>query len=573
MVRNSRKYIVLLMLCLIGASSLLGTGCPAEMPPDGLPIVDTDKDGVEDRSDNCLNDANEDQADTDGDGVGDVCDNCPNDDNEQQVDSDGDGTGDACDLCTGDDAGGDSDGDGTCDGDDECPNDSDKLSPGTCGCGSPDDDRDSDGTPDCLDDCPDDPDKLEPGACGCDNPDVDSDDDGTPDCLDNCPDQANEDQVDTDNDGVGDACDNCPKSENTDQGDFDRDTVGDVCDLCPRGDDRVDDNDDGFPDCLVLASKILREEPPDIVESDVVDFNFDLIDGTGHVWDIRGDGQVHDGSNPTFGTDDAFDDAVRLVIDITQFQPETSGDLEDGREVVLGPATMSGLDVTRKIFVSPTRGFARWLDVLENNSGNLIRVPVKIRGNLGSEEPVNLVMDSSDGDFLLNSGDTWWVNCMDARRSDPCVGSFFCGEVVTPSKQNDSFEHDYGRLTIPAGRRVILATFMAMEVSIPEVGVPALADLMRELEPFPIVDQDFLEGMTSSELNDTLGFGGSVAVIGRPRSVTSGAIVLVTNTNTGDERKVTADKNGSWQAAIVGDSGDLITFFADDGTSGEVSVP
>jgi len=45
--------------------------------------IDSDGDGVDDREDNCPNDANADQADADGDTLGDVCDPFPNDpDNE-----------------------------------------------------------------------------------------------------------------------------------------------------------------------------------------------------------------------------------------------------------------------------------------------------------------------------------------------------------------------------------------------------------------------------------------------------------------------------------------------------------
>ncbi len=43
-------------------------------------VVDTDNDGVQDSSDNCVNDANADQADADNDGTGDVCDSTPNGD-------------------------------------------------------------------------------------------------------------------------------------------------------------------------------------------------------------------------------------------------------------------------------------------------------------------------------------------------------------------------------------------------------------------------------------------------------------------------------------------------------------
>ncbi len=73
---------------------------------------DADADGIPNASDNCPENANQDQADADGDGYGDACDapppdadgdgvidsedNCPVDGNEDQQDTGGDGTGDAC---------------------------------------------------------------------------------------------------------------------------------------------------------------------------------------------------------------------------------------------------------------------------------------------------------------------------------------------------------------------------------------------------------------------------------------------------------------------------------------------
>lgn len=47
----------------------------------------------------------------------------------------------------------------------------------------------------------------------------------------------------------GGVFDNCINDYNPDQADADCDGVGDVCDLCPGGDDAVDNNNDGFPDC------------------------------------------------------------------------------------------------------------------------------------------------------------------------------------------------------------------------------------------------------------------------------------------------------------------------------------
>ncbi|MDQ3017890.1 MAG: MopE-related protein [Bacteroidota bacterium] len=57
------------------------------------------------------------------------------------------------------------------------------------------------------------------------------------------------DEDDVDHDGIPDAVDNCPDVPNPGQSDGDCDTVGDACDVCPGGDDRIDNNLDGRPDC------------------------------------------------------------------------------------------------------------------------------------------------------------------------------------------------------------------------------------------------------------------------------------------------------------------------------------
>lgn len=77
----------------------------------------------------------------------------------------------------------------------------------------------------------------------------DSDGDGVGDVCDNCVNTPNSDQADTDGDGVGNVCDNCLNTSNSDQADSDCDGRGDICDVCPGGDDKVDNNNDGLPDC------------------------------------------------------------------------------------------------------------------------------------------------------------------------------------------------------------------------------------------------------------------------------------------------------------------------------------
>ncbi|MBK8297485.1 MAG: HYR domain-containing protein [Saprospiraceae bacterium] len=54
---------------------------------------------------------------------------------------------------------------------------------------------------------------------------------------------------DMDNDGIADCYDNCPTVSNPNQADSDCDGVGDACDVCPGGNDKIDNDNDGRPDC------------------------------------------------------------------------------------------------------------------------------------------------------------------------------------------------------------------------------------------------------------------------------------------------------------------------------------
>lgn len=122
---------------------------------------DTDRDGIVDITDNCVNVGNPNQLDNDNDGQGDMCDddidndgiinnqdNCPTISNPSQSDGDGDGDGDGCDD--------DHDNDTVKNTDDNCPyvanrdqvnNDGDDLGD-VC-----DEDDDNDGVKDGEDNC------------------------------------------------------------------------------------------------------------------------------------------------------------------------------------------------------------------------------------------------------------------------------------------------------------------------------------------------------------------------------------------------------------------------------------
>jgi len=202
-----------------------GEGEPAEGEGEGEEgEPDCDADGVPDRTDNCLEDANADQQNGDGDDLGDACDNCPGLDNPDQADADADGIGDACDDLP------DLDGDGVADDKDNCPY---AYNPG-----QENEDAEQEAgmvfapIGDACQTCP-----IWASPCG---PPCCMDDDGDrveareppgpPEARhDNCPYTPNPQQEDRDEDGVGDACDNCPDTDNPQQEDADGDGYGDAC--------------------------------------------------------------------------------------------------------------------------------------------------------------------------------------------------------------------------------------------------------------------------------------------------------------------------------------------------------
>ena len=209
----------------------------------GTPDTDCDGDGTPNCNDGCPNDANKTSpgtcgcgvadSDSDGDGIPNCNDGCPNDPNKVVPGACGCGIPDT-----------DIDGDGIPNCNDLCPNDLNKTSPGICGCGVPDTDSDGDGIPNCNDLCPNDRNKIAPGTCGCGVADTDSDHDGTPNCNDGCPNDVNKTSPGNCGCGTADTPNCCPTLP-----DSDCDGVGNTCDVCPGGNDRIDNNNDGKPDC------------------------------------------------------------------------------------------------------------------------------------------------------------------------------------------------------------------------------------------------------------------------------------------------------------------------------------
>ena len=405
------------------------------------------------------------------------------------------------------------------------------------------------------------------------NPDQrDTDTDRVGNACDNAPLVVNPGQEDQDQDFIGDIVDNCPTAVNLTQVDADSDGLGDACDLCPGENDKLDGNGDGVKDCLVRAGLFVQDTGAPVLVA-VPTPLVTLIDGSNHEWDLNGRGEVQDGGQstnvPLPRTNDAFDQFVKIDIDNAQFPIQTSAQLEDSREVVYGPASHAGLQVTRKIYVSPARGFARWLDILENTTNSPIQRTVKMTGNLGSDDLVNTVFASSSGDIQVDAADRWWSNC--GAPTSPCAAEFTCGGTM--SKTTDNLTVNYGPLTFLPNSRVIFLTVMSQDspnVAGGETTTAAalrISDSIDRWRPFPRVDSaEMLAGISTAELNDIYLCGGAVDITGRPGLFAAGQTVVVTNTANNSVVNVVVGSDGGWKAQLKGTVGNPVTF-----SSGEIT--
>lgn len=188
-----------------------------------------------------------------------------------------------------------------------------------------------------------------------------------------------------------------------------------------------------------------------------------LTDGASFTWDVRTDGGIDN------GTGDAFDGGMVLMVDGTYFMFAGTGMTElGGRQLAHGPSLMSGLSVTRRVYVPAAEGWARFLEYFDNPTSAPITAMVRIETNPGSDSST-IVTGSSSGDTVFSATDRWVTTDDTTSGGDPslCHALYGIGGTVIPTSV-DMIVHscagtegvavDY-RITVPAGGRVILMHF------------------------------------------------------------------------------------------------------------------
>ncbi len=216
-----------------------------------------------------------------------------------------------------------------------------------------------------------------------------------------------------------------------------------------------------------------------------------LFDGTNFQWDISGNGSIGDGSS------DAYDGGLVH----RNFPFLSSGLAEDsGREIVIGPATVGGASVTRKIFIPSNQGYARFLEIVTNPTASTLNYTVFIDTNLGSDGS-EVIVATSSGDTIFNTADDWIITDDSDGFNDPTLLHIIAGpggrRPTTATQPSGSLFYSYA-LTLAPGETQIIMHFASQNTN--------RATALAKAPVLAALGLDALAGMDSAELSSVVNF-------------------------------------------------------------------
>ncbi|MFB3892247.1 MAG: HEAT repeat domain-containing protein [Phycisphaerae bacterium] len=113
-----------------------------------------------------------------------------------------------------------------------------------------------------------------------------------------------------------------------------------------------------------------------IAQGQRVNFNYNMTDGAGFLWDIQYYGTVGQGTNY------CYSGGLYCQISGNSIHSNNNGwTNKDGDEVELGPYNHGNLKIYRRIKVYKDQGLARWLDIFDNTGTTDTTVQVQIQTN------------------------------------------------------------------------------------------------------------------------------------------------------------------------------------------------
>jgi hypothetical protein len=173
---------------------------------------------------------------------------------------------------------------------------------------------------------------------------------------------------------------------------------------------------------------------------------------------------------------------------------------QGGRQLAIGPRDVAGIEVTRKVHVPPSGGFARYLEVLTNTGAGAVTVPVHVESDLVSSASTRIVASPA------STGRTYALTDS-TECCRPLLGHVFAGPGGRVGVSSTWFESGDGysscgwTVTIGPGQTVALMHFAVQRDRLDAAGARQQAEGLVNL-----TDPRALEGMTTEERSRVVNF-------------------------------------------------------------------
>ncbi len=234
--------------------------------------------------------------------------------------------------------------------------------------------------------------------------------------------------------------------------------------------------------------------------ANVWNYYFELVGTDGFLYDVDCDGSLGDGGIADGSLSDAYDGAYSLKVNNRIYPCLRAARLgADGREGNFPAVTMSGLKVTRAVFIPQSGGFARYLDTLTNPTDVPITAMVSTESFLGPVSATRLVVAPSE------TGQKFAVTD-EGGCCSTALAHVFGGEGARASSMSlfgntRSFVFTRWTITVPPGGSVSLMHFAVQRGATDAAGARAQAEALVNL-----TDPHMLDGLTAEEKARVINF-------------------------------------------------------------------
>jgi hypothetical protein len=308
-----------------------------------------------------------------------------------------------------------------------------------------------------------------------------------------------------------------------------------------------------------------------------------FVDGQGFTWQINEDGSV------ASLLDSSFDLNEISGLDL-EFPNSGSGDTfseDSGREIVIGPcrimysSSYSGEAsylplLTRKIFVSPTQGWIRFLEILTNDSPQELVSNLPVSSYLGSGSKI---IQTSSGDDRVDTADRWLISddSLDPGDVDapPLLHVLSGPGGYRPTSANHysySGLYENYQVTLKPGETKVVMHFVAFNTDAAAAAVKG--------DALKLLGLDALQGMSLEEKSHVINFdlGVNSAMLPPDLFVSSAGILGgVNKVNIGSNANVSLTVQNIGQNSIQSGSGGITVadeiFFSTDNQLDDSDVP